>query len=56
MLARWLYRFLADGYSRDPINAKVTLRMRGNVRQRGAEVTLVAQAEAGKILANFILT
>jgi len=49
-------RFFADGYSRDLTNARVTLRMRGSVRQRGAEVTILVQAQAGAILANCILT
>lgn len=49
-------RFFAAGYSRDLTNARVTLRMRGNVRQRGAEVTILVQALAGSTLANFILT
>jgi hypothetical protein len=49
-------RFFEDGYSRDLTNARVTLRMRGTVRQRGAEVTILVQTHAGSILANFILT
>jgi len=49
-------RFFDDGYSRDLTNAKLTVRMRGDVRQRGAEVVLLVQAGAGDILANFILT
>jgi hypothetical protein len=49
-------RFFAGGFSRDLTNARVTLRLRGDVRRRGAEVTLLVQARAGGILANFILT
>lgn len=49
-------RFVADGYSRDLTNVRVTLRLRGNVRQRGAELTLLVQARAGSIQANFVLT
>ena len=49
-------RFVEGGHSRDLTNATLTVRMRGDVHLRGAQVTLLVQTHAGPVLANFILT
>lgn len=47
--------FVSGGFSRDLRNATVTLRVRGNLRQRGAELTLLVQADTGGTRPNYIL-
>jgi hypothetical protein len=49
-------RFVDDGYSRDLTNARMTLRMRGEARLRGSQLTLLAQADVPGTRANFVLT
>jgi hypothetical protein len=49
-------RFVAGGYSRDLTNARVTIRVRGAVALRGAELVLLAQADLPGTRANYILT
>jgi hypothetical protein len=49
-------RFVADGYDRDLTNAQLTVRLRGEVEQRGAELVLLAQADVPGTRANYVLT
>jgi hypothetical protein len=49
-------RFVAGGYSRDLTNARVTVRLRGEVELRGAELVLLAQADIPGTRANYVLT
>jgi hypothetical protein len=48
--------FVDGGYSRDLTNARMTLRMRGDARLRGSEVTLLIQSDVPGARAAFILT
>jgi hypothetical protein len=49
-------RFVDEGYSRDLKNARLTVRLRGKVEQRGAELVLLAQADIPGTRANYVLT
>jgi hypothetical protein len=48
-------RFVDGGFSRDLTNATMTVRMRGDMRLRGTEVVLLAQADVPGTRANFVL-
>ena len=49
-------RFIDEGYSRDLRNARITVRMRGEVELNGAQVLLLAQAKTPKTTANLVLS
>jgi hypothetical protein len=49
-------RFVAGGYSRDFRNARLTLRLRGELATRGAEVVLLVQSKIGDICTGWLLT
>ena len=48
-------RFVEGGFSRDLTNATLTLRLCGDVRLRGADLTVLIQAHVDSVSANFIL-
>jgi hypothetical protein len=50
------HRFVEDGYSRDFTDARLTLRMRGEVDRRGAQLLLLVQADVPGTRTNFALT
>jgi hypothetical protein len=52
----WPNRFVEEGHSRDLTDARLTVRMRGDVELRGAALTLLAQAELPHTTANYVLT
>jgi hypothetical protein len=52
----WPNRFIEGGFSRDLRNARLTVRLRGDVRLRGAELVLLAQGSAPGTTANLVLT
>lgn len=49
-------RFVEGGYSRNFTNAQVTIRVRGDVDLRGAEMVLLVQADIPGTRANYVLT
>jgi hypothetical protein len=49
-------RFVRAGQSRDLTNARLTVRLRGEVDLRGAEMLLLAQADVPGTRTNFVLT
>jgi hypothetical protein len=49
-------RFVDEGYDRDLTNARLTVRLRGEVDRRGAELVLLAQADVPGTRANYVLT
>lgn len=49
-------RFLAEQKDRNLTNARMTVRLRGNVDLRGAQLTLWVQADIGDTRPNFVLT
>ena len=49
-------RYIEEGKSRDVTTAKVTVRVRGEVDLKGAEVVLLIQADIPGTRANFVLT
>ena len=49
-------RFVEGGYSRDFTDARLTLRLRGEVEARGAQLLLLAQADVPGTRTNFVLT
>ena len=49
-------RFIDESYSRDLRNAKITVRIRGEVDLKGAQVLLLAQAKTAKTTANLVLS
>ena len=52
----WPNGFVEGGFSRDKRNAKLTVRLRGNVDLRGADLILLAQAAVPGTTANLVLT
>ena len=48
--------FLAEGKDRNLTNARMTVRLRGNVDLKGAKLTLWVQADVGDTRPNFALT
>jgi hypothetical protein len=52
----WPNRFVEGGYSRDMRNARLTVRLRGEVNLRGAQLVLLAQAAVPGTTANLVLT
>jgi len=48
-------RFIEGGYPLDFRNARVTLRVRGDVRQQGTQFVLLAQADVGPKRVNHVL-
>jgi hypothetical protein len=48
-------RFVDGGFSRDLTNATITARLRGQMHMRGAQLTILAQADVADTRANFIL-
>ena len=60
--ARWDYkewsginRFVSGGFPLDFTNARVTVRLRGEVELRGAELLFLIQAEVGAKTINYVL-
>ncbi|MGH2530891.1 MAG: hypothetical protein ACRDJW_01170 [Thermomicrobiales bacterium] len=49
-------RFVEEGYSRDLTDARVTVRLRGDLEPRGAQLVLLAQIDLPATRANFVLT
>ncbi len=49
-------RFIEGGFPRDFRNARVTLRLKGSVELRGAELRLHCQSRVGDKAINFVLT
>ncbi|MXY93043.1 MAG: hypothetical protein F4047_05150 [Caldilineaceae bacterium SB0670_bin_27] len=49
-------RFIDGGYPRDFRNARLTLRLKGNVDLQGAELRLHCQSRVGDKAINFVLT
>jgi hypothetical protein len=49
-------RFSRDGYPTDFTNAKLTLRLRGEVEARGAQLVLLIQAVQNEICSGWLLT
>lgn len=49
-------RFVEDGFPRDFRNARLTLRLKGNVDLQGAELRLHCQSRVGQKAINFVLT
>lgn len=49
-------RFVEEGYSSRLTNARMTVRLRGELKARGAELLLLAQSETDKTTANMVLT
>jgi len=49
-------RFLADNKDRNLTNARMTVRLRGNVDLKGSQLTLWVQADIGDTRPNFVLT
>jgi len=49
-------RFLAENKDRDLTNARMTVRLRGQVDLQGAQLTLWVQADVGNTRPNFALT
>jgi hypothetical protein len=49
-------RFVDEGYSRDLTDARLTVRLRGDLDLRGAELVLLAQTDLPTTRANFVLT
>ena len=52
----WPNRFVEGGYSRDLRNTQMTVRLRGEVEMRGANLVLLAQAAVPGTTANLVLT
>jgi hypothetical protein len=52
----WSSSFVEQGKSRDLRNARLTVRLRGEVDLKGAQMVLLAQATTPKTTANMILT
>ncbi len=48
--------FVEQGYSTRLANARMTVRLRGELQARGAELLLLAQSETDKTTANMVLT
>ena len=49
-------RFVASGYPTNFTNAKLTLRLRGQLERRGSQLVLLAQAQIGDVAVNHVLT
>ena len=49
-------RFAEENYSRDLTDAKLTIRVRGEVDMKGAQLLFLAQAQTAKTTANMLLT
>ncbi len=49
-------RFIEEGYPRDFRNARLTLRLKGEVDLQGAELRLHCQSRVGEKAINFVLT
>ncbi len=49
-------RFIEEGYPRDFRNARLTLRLKGDVDLQGAELRLHCQSRVGEKAINFVLT
>lgn len=49
-------RFIAGGYSTDLRNARLTVRVKGDIKLRGAKLVLHCQAQVGDKAINFVLT
>lgn len=49
-------RFVEGGYSRDLTNARLTVRLRGEVDLKGSRMILLAQADAAGTTPNMVLT
>jgi len=49
-------RFVEDAYSTDMTNARVTVRLRGEVDLRGSQLVLLAQADVPGTRTNFVLS
>jgi hypothetical protein len=49
-------RFLDAGFSRDFTNARFSVRVRGDVDLKGANLLLLVQADTAAAVANFVLT
>lgn len=49
-------RFVADNYPTDFTNARITVRLRGEIELRGAQLLLLAQARVGDRWVNHVLT
>lgn len=49
-------RFVSGGFPTDFTNARLSVRIRGEVETRGAKLLLLAQAQVGKIRVNSVLT
>jgi hypothetical protein len=49
-------RFVAGGFSRDLTNARLTVRLRGNVDLQGAQLVLLAQGDLPHTRVNYVLT
>ena len=49
-------RFVADGFPTDFTNARMTVRIKGELEARGTNLVLLAQAQVGKIRVNSVLT
>ena len=52
----WPNRFVEGGWSRDMRDARMTVRVRGAVDLRGAQLVLLAQASVPETTANLVLT
>ena len=49
-------RFVVGGYPTNLTNAKLTLRLRGELEGRGSELVLLAQAQVGDVAVNYVLS
>ncbi len=49
-------RFIEGGYSRDLTNARLTVRLRGEVDLKGSQMILLVQADASGTTPNMVLT
>src|SRR6185436_10413737 len=49
-------KFIAGGFPTDFTNAKVTLRLRGELEERGSKLVLLIQAVQGGICSGWLLT
>lgn len=49
-------RFVTEGYSRDLTNARLTVRLKGEVDLQGSQLILLAQADIPGTRPNFVLT
>jgi hypothetical protein len=48
-------RFIEGGYSTDLRNARLTVRLKGEVNLKGAQLVLLCQARVGKLASNYVL-